>query len=149
MKRKEIFNFLSPLLDQFYQFSFALLPDELEAEQLVIDGVNGFIVKERKWLTRSEAIIEGEGKMKRVIFQKIINHIYELALKRLVNFKVQREESFYQLPVRNRAIMVLRYQMNFAPEQVEDMLGLARWEVIEGIHNSRFMLMNELNAGTP
>lgn len=149
MKRKEIFSLLTPLLDQLYQFSYVLLAEELEAEQLVIDGVNGFIIKEKKWLTQSQLEEEDEGKFRRLLFQKIINHIYALAIKRSVNFKMDKDQTFYQLPLRNRAIMCLRYLMNYTPEQIEDFLGLARWEIIEGIHNSRFVLMNELHAGTP
>jgi len=148
MKRKEIFAFISPLLEQLYQFSHALLPDDLEAEQLVIDGVNGFIIKEKKWLSRFEVDEENEGRVRRIFFQKIIHHIYDLAQKRSMHFKSDKSDAFYELPLRNRAIMILRYQMNYTPEQIEDFLGLARWEVIEGIHNSRFTLMNELNAGT-
>lgn len=146
MKRKEIYGLISPLLDQLYQFSHALLFDELEAEQLVIDGVNGFIIKEKKWLTDFEIDEENEGKLRRVFFQKMVKHIYDLALKRSLHFKPIKEEPFYQLPLRNRAIMSLRYLMNYTPDQIEDFLGLARWEVIEGIHNSRFVLTNDLNA---
>lgn len=141
MKRKDIFSLISPLLDQLYQFSFALLPDELEAEQLVIDGVNGFVIKEKKLLESLEVEISGE--LRRFFFQKMVGHIYSLATKRMVHFKLDHQDHFYHLPLRDRAIMVLRYQMNYAPENIEDFLGIARWEVIEGIHNSRFMLMNQ------
>ncbi len=141
MNRKEIFGLISPLLEQLYQFSFALLPDELEAEQLVIDGVNGFIIKEKKLLESLEVEIDNE--LRRFFFQKMVNHIYNLANKRIVQFKINHEDSFYRLPLRDRAIMILRYQMNYAPENIEDFLGIARWEVIEGIHNSRFMLTNQ------
>lgn len=146
MKRKDIFNLLQPLLDQFYQFSYALLPDELEAEQLVMDGVNGFIIKEKKWLTHLAE--DDQARVRRAFFQKVISHIYEIGNKRVAHSKISDDQIFYQLPVRNRAIISLRYLMNYTPEQIEDFLGLAKWEVIEGIHNSRFSLMNELNTGT-
>ncbi|HLT21971.1 MAG TPA: hypothetical protein VKZ84_00940 [Bacteriovoracaceae bacterium] len=141
MKRKEIFSLISPLVEQLYQFAFALLPDELEAEQLVIDGVNGFIIKEKKLLESLEVEIDNE--LRRFFFQKMVGHIYSLANKRIMQFKLNHEDPFYRLPLRDRAIMTLRYQMNYAPENIEDFLGIARWEVIEGIHNSRFMLTNQ------
>ena len=149
MKRKEIFATLAPLLDHLYQFSHALLPDDLEAEQLVIDGINGFIIKEKKWLTRLLTDSESESKLRRIFFQKMISHIYGLATKRAAHFNSTQEQPFYELPLRNRAIMTLRYLMNYDAQQIEDFLGLARWEVIEGIHTGRYMLMNELTAEAP
>ena len=61
------------MLDQFYQLAFALLPDELEAEQLVIDSISGFIVKEKKWLMGLE--VEDDVLLRRQLFQKITLHL--------------------------------------------------------------------------
>lgn len=145
MRKKEIFTVLQPMLDQFYQLAFALLPDELEAEQLVIDSISGFIVKERKWLMKLED--EEDVVLRRQFFQKIVLHLYGLGQKRVVHFKFEKTRAFHQLPVKTRAILTLRYQMNYSPVQIEDLLGIARWEVVEGIHNGRFMLTSEQVLG--
>ena len=135
------------MLDQFYQLAYSLLPDELEAEQLVIDSVSGFIVKERKWLSKLEMSEGADTVYKRQFFQKVVLHLYGLGQKRVVHFKFDKAGPFYQLPIKTRAILTLRYHMNYTPIQIEDLLGIARWEVVEGLHNGRFMLSSQFNQG--
>jgi hypothetical protein len=42
-------------------------------------------------------------------------------------------------------VLSLRYEAQFTVEEIEEIVQMPRYEVIEKIHNGRFLLMNDLN----
>jgi len=55
--------------------------------------------------------------------------------------------AYYALDPKVRFVIALRYDAQFSVEEIEDILLLPRFEVIEKIHNGRFLLLNDLNKG--
>ena len=47
MKRKDFYQLLHPLTDKLYRMATTLIPDDLQAEQLVIDSLNAYLIKEK------------------------------------------------------------------------------------------------------
>ena len=47
MKRSEFFSLVQPLTPKLYSFAHGLLPDDFHAEQLVVDSMNAFLIRER------------------------------------------------------------------------------------------------------
>jgi hypothetical protein len=43
--------------------------------------------------------------------------------------------------------MKLRFENQFTVEEIEEIAQLPKYEVIEKLHNGRFLLLNDLNRG--
>lgn len=155
MKRTEIINLLLPLNEKLYQMAYCLIPDDLQAEQLVIDGVNAFLLKEQKWvaqLTQQEVDRVQVNHIRRQLLKKILKLQFEIGQRRSFQLIDQYRtyipaefKKFYDLDVKVRAVMTLRFDFLFQMEEIEDICQLPRFEVIEKLHNGRFMLSKDLS----
>jgi hypothetical protein len=151
MKRKEFYKVLTPLTDKLYTLAFSLLPDDLQAEQLVIDSVNAYLFKEKKWIHNKE--LKGEEKkeltvLRKTIFKGIIKYLGDIGVRRSIQLTELMKnhlhppyESFFSLEPKSRLIIRLRFDNFFSVDEIADMLELPRYEVIEKIHNARFLLL--------
>lgn len=157
MKRNEFFQMVQPLAEKFYGFAYYLLPDELQAEQLVVDGLNAYLLKERKSISNTHIDVSNKKDtqiLRRKYFKGILSHMITIGLRRSVQMTEQLRLSrpaefkgFYELEPKVRLVLGLRYQSQFSVEEIEDIATMPKYEVIEKIHNGRFLLLNQLNQG--
>jgi DNA-directed RNA polymerase specialized sigma24 family protein len=157
MKRKDFFELVAPLTDRLYRFAYVLIPDDLQAEQLVIDSFNAYLLKERKRLLKKEIDLSNKKDaqfFRRSHFKGILKYMCEIGSRRSVQLADQLKLSlpegytaFFGLEPRIRFVMSLRYDAQFSVEEIEEIVQIPRYEVIEKIHNGRFLLVNNLNKG--
>jgi hypothetical protein len=157
MKRKELYALLSPLSEKLYRFAFTLIPDDLQAEQLVIDSFNAHLLREKKKLIARDVDLNNKNEsqiLRRQYFKGILHHMLEIGVRRSVQLgeqlKVTRPQEYgpyYSLDPKVRFVMSLRYDAQFSVEEIEEIVQMPRYEVIEKIHNGRFLLLNDLNRG--
>jgi hypothetical protein len=157
MKRKDFYQLLAPLTDKLYRFGFTLIPDDLQAEQLVIDSFNAYLLKERKTLLKKDVDLTNKKEsqyLRRIHFKGILRHMCEIGARRSVQLIDQLRLSlpegyspYYSLEPKIRFVMSLRYDAQFSVEEIEEIVQMPRFEVIEKIHNGRFLLMSNLNKG--
>ena len=155
MKRKELLQLLLPLSDKLYSFAFAVIPDDLQAEQLVIDGLNAYLLKEKKHILKRDVDMNNKKEvqiLRRMHFKGVLRYMSDIGARRAVQLteqmKVNRPEefaAFYKLDPKVRMAMSLRYDVQFTVEEIEEIVQTPRYEVIEKIHNGRFLLLNNLN----
>jgi hypothetical protein len=156
MNRKEFNQYLGPLAEKLYSFAHALVPDDLQAEQLVIDSVNAYLLKERKTLLNRKADLKNKKNIqliRRSLMKSVLRHMADIGCRRahqLMNMRMNRYSeftAFYNLEPEARMVLKLRYEAQFAVEEIEEIMQLARYQVIEKIHNGRFLIVNDLNKG--
>lgn len=157
MKRSQFYQLIEPLTDRLYRFAYSLIPEELQAEQLVIDGLNAYLLKEKKNVLNREVDMTVKKDLqilRRYYFKGILRHMSEIGLRRSVQLmeqmKVTRPEefqAFYNLEPKLRMILSLRFDAQLNVEEIEEIGLMAKYEVIERLHNGRFLLMNQLNKG--
>lgn len=157
MKRKDFSQVVLPLSEKLYRFAFVLIPDDLQAEQLVVDSVNAFLLKERKSILRRELDLAQKKDTqiyRRAIFKGILRYLCDIGVRRSVQLREQMKvrpadefAAFYNLDPKVRFTLSLRYEARFSVEEIEEIIQLPRYEVIEKIHNGRYLLLNELNSG--
>lgn len=157
MKRNEFYQLVSPLTDRLYRAAYALLPDDLQAEQLVIDGLNAYLLKEGKSIRKREVDLTSKKDVQivgRIFFKGILRHVSDIGIRRAIQLSEQMRltrpseySTFYNLEPKVRLVMSLRYEAQFTVEEIEDVMQMPRFEVIEKIHNGRFLMMNNLNDG--
>jgi hypothetical protein len=158
MKRMDFYLLLKPVTDKLYRMAFCLIPDDLQAEQLVIDSLNAYLIKDKKHIL---AMAEYETLSKKDIlikrrssFKGVLKYMGEIGVRRASQLKDQLNSSrpvefqkFYSLEPKVRLVFTLRYDFQFTVDEIEDIVGMPRYEVIEKIHNGRFLLMNDINVG--
>lgn len=158
MKRSDFYLLLKPVTDKLYRMAFCLIPDDLQAEQLVIDSLNAFLIKEKKnilampeyeTLSKKDILIK-----RRTSFKGVLKYMGDIGVRRASQLKDQLNASrpveftkFYNLEPKVRLVFTLRYDFQFTTEEIEDITAMPRYEVIEKIHNGRFLLMNDMNQG--
>lgn len=157
MKRKDFYQLISPLSEKLYRFAYNIIPDDLQAEQLVVDGLTAYLLKEKKHILHKNWDPEdkkGLPLLRRFYFKGIIGYMSEIGARRSVQLTEQMRlsrstefMSFYSLEPKARIVLTLRYDFQFTVVEIEDTLKIPRYEVIEKLHNGRFILMNQLNEG--
>ena len=50
MKSEELQKFIQNLSPELYSFAYVLVPDDLQASQLMIDGVQSFLIQKKSIL---------------------------------------------------------------------------------------------------
>lgn len=157
MKRKDFFELVAPLSEKLYLVAYSLIPDDLQAEQLVIDGLNAFLIKEKKSILRKEFNTKDSREaqvLRKIYFKGILNYLAEIGVRRSIQMQEQTKTTrpaefatFYNLEPKVRLIVSLRYECQFNIEEIEEIARMPRYEVIEKIHNGKFLMMNDLNRG--
>jgi hypothetical protein len=157
MKRKEFYQIVSPLTEKLYALAYTLLPDDLQAEQLVIDAINAYLFKEKKWINNKEIDLTDHkevGLVRKSVFKALIRNLQQTGIRRsmqlneLTHFNPPgTHQLFFSLEPKARFILRLRYENNFSVDEIGDIFQIPRYEVIEKLHNGRFLLMHNLNPG--
>lgn len=134
-----------------------MIPDDLQAEQLVIDGLNAFLLNEQKEIINREVDLQDKKDFQilgRKYFKGILGHIASIGVRRSSQLTQQMRLSvpdsyhaFFSLDSKIRAATYLRYMAQLSVDEIEDILQIPRFEVIEKLHNGRFLLLNDLNKG--
>lgn len=155
MKRKDFHQLIIPLTDKLYHFAYCLIPDDLQAEQLVVDALNAYLIKEKKKVLNREVDLKDKKEIqisRRNYFKGILKFIGDIGIRRSIQLneqmKLMRPEEFadyYSLDPKIRFVLSLRYQANFTVEEIEEIVQIPRYEVIEKIHNGRHLLFNKKN----
>jgi hypothetical protein len=149
MNKVQLTSLIDSLLPKVYGFSFALLGDELQAEQAVIDAYTVFLMKEKSFLVNEE--IDSESNKHRQGFKKYLlremtREVYELSLKRISQLGGKRKtlleyESFYSLNLNKRALLYLKEIGLYTVSDLQEIFGLERYQVIETYYNARHELL--------
>lgn len=157
MKRKDFLQLISPLSDKLFRFAYILIPDDLHAQQVVIDSLNAYLLKERKSILRREVNMASKQEtqfLKRTYFKGILRHMHDIGVRGALQLGEQMRISrpdeyaaFYNLDPRARFVIALRYEGQFTVDEIGEIMQSPRYEVIEKIHNGRFLLVSDLNKG--
>jgi hypothetical protein len=154
VRKKDLFSLVQPLLPRFYSLSVALLPDDLQAQQLVVDAMTLCLLKHKDtWLERAWDVQDRKGHvLERKLFMKTyVRHLTDLATKRAAQLGpslpdgelVQAHPQFYRFDVRTRAVGWLRFQQAWSVDEIGRTLGMPRHEVIEKLHNMRYLMLGQ------
>lgn len=155
MKRKDFYSLAISLTDKLYHFAFILIPDDLQAEQLVVDSFNAYLIKEKKVLMVKDVEMSNKQQihlLRRTFFKGILRHLFEIGVRRsnqlVEQMRLQRPvdyEKFYDLSPKMRFIVALRYDAHFTMEEMEELTQMPKFEIIENLHNGRFLLVHDFN----
>ena len=140
MKRKDFYQLVLPLTDKLYRFAYTLIPDDLQAEQLVIDAFNAYLIKERKFILRTEIDLSSKKEsqiLRRTIFKSMLKYVADIGTRRagqlLEQMKVNRPDdfaSFSSLDAKFRLVVSLRSDGHFSVSEKDFLLERRGREII-------------------
>lgn len=132
--------------EDLFSFAYNLIPDDLEARQLVIDAIHSFLIEQKnEWEERE---LEAKAQVYSKFFYK---KIFEIASKRIAHVGhfsdqtiIDNKEShfsFFKLSLLERAILFLRHRAKMNTNNIALITSLGKIEVINHLFLARFHLL--------
>lgn len=150
MKTIDLEKFIQNLSTDLYSFAFILIPDDLQATQLMIDSVSVLMIK-------NKALIE---KWKSADVKEVVNHsldirihlyksMYDLSKKRYNQLRLSFKEiedgaGFFSLAFDDKAALFLQERTEFSLELIEFILGKTRGEVLAHLYSARMTMVSSI-----
>ena len=151
MKTEELQKYIQHSSPELYRFAFVLMPDDLQASQLMIDSVQAFLIQKK-------SLIEKIGNSKNKIFKTLLNetklnllrNVYELARKRYHQLRgsfqdIETTNHFYLLSFDEKAILYLKEKMQFEIRDIEYITSTQKSEVISYLISARLKMIETLD----
>jgi hypothetical protein len=147
MKTKELQRFIQKLSPDLYSFAYVLIPDDLQATQLIIDCVQSFLIQKTILIDKLFQAKNGEAQNAlldeaRLHLQKII---FEIAKKRYQQLKVsfqdvESEIGFFSLEFEEKAVLYLKEKIGHDLEIVEMITALSQSEILANLYVARLKM---------
>ena len=139
MKKSDFTLLTNSQLSKLYSFAYAIIPDELQAEQIIIDAYSVFLVREKKFIEGLEYDLKSKlakTKIKKFIYTNMIGDIFKLGVKRATQLKESTGspdefEKFYQLDPTSRAVVYLKEVAKLKYKEIENIVGVEKFLLIE------------------
>ncbi|MBC7713553.1 MAG: hypothetical protein H7177_09445 [Rhizobacter sp.] len=150
MKTIELEKFIQNLSTDLYSFAFILIPDDLQATQLMIDSVSAFMIKNKvlveKWKSGNESDLVLHSTDIKIHLYKAM---YDLSKKRYsqlrLSFKdIEDQSGFFSLEFDDKAVLFLQERSEFSMELIEFILGKTRGEVLAHLYSARISMVSKL-----
>ncbi len=150
MKTIELEKYIQNLSTDLYSFAFILIPDDLQATQLMIDSVSAFMIKNKalidKWKSATEEEVVTHSMDIRIHLYKAM---YDLSKKRYnqlrLSFKdIEDNSGFFSLAFDDKAVLFLQERTEFELELIEFILGKTRGEVLAHLYSARMTMVSKL-----
>jgi hypothetical protein len=152
MKIEELQKFIQNLSPELYSFAYVLIPDDLQASQLMIDCVQSFLIQKKllveKMRPSKNKILKNLLEETRIHLLKIV---YELSKKRYqqlrISFKdVEESGGFFALEFDEKTVLYLKDKGGFDLNEIEFITALSRSEVLSYLYSARIK-MTEFRPG--
>ncbi len=153
MKKSEVTILIDSLLPRLYGYAYALVGSDLHAEQLIVDAYTVYIVNDKHFLSSAHYDFQDKherAEIKKYLLKEMLSCIYELAVKRAPQIlghakECLEHEKFYELDVQKRAVVYLKEAAGYPVEDLQEIFAMQRYQILELLHNSKSILLNEVN----
>jgi len=153
MKQKEIEEILSQLGIEIYSFAYILIPDDLQAHQIVVDSIGALIITKKEYL---DSLIQ----IKKVFFEnekqylklQLYKNVYDLSRKRVFQIKKSIDSEsfttlaniFYKLEFDEKALLYLKDKKKWNTIDLEFICSKNKAELLSILYAARFKLNDSL-----
>lgn len=143
MKIEDIQKIIQQQSSDLYSFAYILIPDDLQASQLLIDGVQSFLVQKNLYL---EKLLQVKSKTSvahsEEIKMNILKMIYEISRKRYQQLKmsfqeVERSGGFFALDLDEKCVLFLKEKFQFEIENIEFVVSMSQAELLAYLYSAR------------
>ncbi len=134
-------QFFKTKSNELYPFAYSLLPDDLQAGQLVIDAIDLILIdkdvadKFPIYYVNEERLRKDQLHLTTILY----SHIYRLAKRRVGqlsgSFTIPHGFGpFYRTSLESRAVVFIREKLSFSWERIGEIIGADRIVAIEKYH---------------
>lgn len=146
MKTEELQKYIQNLSPDLYSFAYVLIPDDLQASQLMIDCVQSFLIQkkslvEKMGLTKNRIVINllDETKL------HLLRIVFDLSRKRYQQLKmsfkdVEQSGGFFSLEFDEKAVLYLKEKAGFDLNDIEFVTSSLRSEVLSHLYSARIKM---------
>ena len=144
MKIKELQRFIQKLSPDLYSFAYVLIPDDLQATQLIIDCVQSFLIQ--KTLLTDKLLQAKNSEIQNALLTEtrlqLHKIIFEIAKKRYQQLKVsfqdvESEIGFFSLVFEEKAVLYLKEKVGYDLESIELISNLSQSEILSNLYTAR------------
>ena len=146
MKIEKLQKFIQHLSPELYSFAYVLIPDDLQASQLMIDSVQSFLIQKK-------ILIDKMGLSKNKIIQNFLDEaklhllriMFELSRKRYQQLKlsfkdVEQTGGFFSLDFDEKAVLFLKDKALLGLNEIEFITSASRATVLSYLYVSRIKI---------
>ena len=148
MRKAQINDVITKQIDRVYRFAFALTNDEKRASDLIVDATTIFLLSEKPFLEESHLDTDDRIEVTmfyKFVFKSLLARVYNLASKRETERSKGSDNSAYlKLNIKQRAVVFMKENLSLSVEEIQDALGLKRYQVIELLYQGRHQLLKQL-----
>lgn len=144
---------IQKLTPELFSFGVALVPDDLQAQQIVIDAMAAFVVEGKSIVVAYERAQDEE--MRKVMMseakKQLMRNMFQIGKRRCEQLTalcqdVNKFRTFYKLPVLERAVLFLKHKALADFSDIEFVTGVERLEIISRLNYAREELV--ANSGS-
>jgi hypothetical protein len=156
MKIKELQRFIQKLSPDLYSFAYVLIPDDLQASQLIIDCVQSFLIQKTVLIDKLQQAKSKEVESAlldevRLQLQKII---FDIAKKRYQQLKisfqdVESEIGFFSLEFEEKAVLYLKDKIGHSLDTIEMITSLSQSETLANLYVARVKMSQQFPIQSP
>jgi hypothetical protein len=149
MKKTDFVKLLKVLSSDLYAYAFVLIPDDLQAGQLIVDSLERFMLSEAELVGKYLGVEDQNSETYLELRLEIYKNIYDLARKRFYQIKrgingFSMSQAFYLLEFDEKSAIFLKEKMNYSNGEISiimmknikeilGILGSARVKMLEAI----------------
>jgi len=150
MKIEELQKYIQNLSPELYSFAYVLIPDDLQASQLMIDCVQSFLIQRK-------ALVEKIGQSKNRIVLNLLDEtrlhllkiVFDLSRKRYQQLKsslrdVEELGGFFALEFNEKAVLYLKDKAGLEQEVIEFVTSSTSSEVLSHLYVARIKMTKHL-----
>ena len=147
MKNSDLESIIKNLGPDLYGFAYTLIPDDLQAGQLIIDAVSNFLLSKKSLiekLLKADANSETTQEVQLRLFQII----YETAKKRFhqiqLSFTTEDQKNFFfSLDLDEKAMLYLRVRAMLEINHIEMIMNKDRTQVLAFLNDGRMKMIHQ------
>lgn len=149
VKIEEFEKYLKNLYPELYSFAYILIPDDLQASQLIIDSIANMLLEKKIMFDRLLNQNDKTESDLQEIKLHILKAIFNIAEKRFHQIKSSVDlvnlDPFYHLDFEERALVYLKHRQKINNDLICFVAGIGHDELVATLSRSRTKLCLELN----
>ena len=153
MEAQQLEHLIDYTFDRLYGLCFSVSFSSDQSSQLLCDAYTVFVMSEKEFLTSynlDESSRSDRKLMRKFIFTSMAKIILDLAEKKTRSSVFNRDleleyKDFFRLNLRQRSLLFLKEKYHLSLDELQDILDLERFQVLELYANAVFCL-NEGSA---
>ena len=150
MKNSALETFIQKKSATLYSFAFVLIPDDLQASQLMIDAVARLLIQKKSSITHWSELIEKQEEIQNEVILNLLSATYEIARRRYGQLKIslqselRNNEDFYLLELEAKASLYLKERQKLEMNEIEFVTNMSKHEIVAHLYSARLKLYKDL-----